>query len=94
MDLGTLWGSFVGSFWLLFCDLGQPGGNTGSRVGFLGIWAWKSPENTRLGCAETIVNIDVFVRFHFFNCLAILVSSGRLLNLILVAFGVPGGHFF
>ena len=94
MDLGTLWGSFVGSFWLLFCDLGQPGGNTGSRVGFLGIWAWKSPENTRLGCAETIVNTVVFVRFHIFMFFVNWVSTWRLLDLILVGFWVPGAYFF
>ena len=47
-----------------------------------------------VGCAENIVNIVVFVRLHFFTYSVYWMIFNRLLNVFLVAFGVPWAHFF
>jgi hypothetical protein len=45
-------------------------------------------------CVKNIINIVVFVRFHFFSCLVNWRIFNRLLDAFLVALGVPGTHFF
>ena len=64
----------------------------GSRVDFLVIWEWKSPQDPMRGCAETIVNIYVFARFHFCSLVAIWMLPGTVWEVILGAFwGTLGG---
>ena len=81
------------SFSLLFREFGHQMDSIGSRVDFLVIWGWKSCQNRRLGCAKTIVKTMVFIRFHFFKLFTMFVSSGDVLDLILVPFWSPGSSF-
>ena len=41
VDLGSLLGLNLLSFWCYFRDLGRQGDSMGSRVGFLVVWEWK-----------------------------------------------------
>ena len=50
--------------------------------------------NQALATVENQLNTKVFVRFHFFTCLVKWLISNRLLEVFLVGFGVPWGHFF
>ena len=47
-----------------------------------------------VGRAENIIDIVVFVRFHFFTYSVNWMISNRLLDVFLVAFRVPWTHFF
>ena len=47
-----------------------------------------------VGCAENIINTMVFVRFQFFTYLVNWMIYNRLLDVFLVALGVPGTNFF
>ena len=47
-----------------------------------------------VGCAETILNTVVFIRFSFVTYLVNWMISNRLLDVFLVAFWVPWAHFF
>ena len=67
IGLGTLFGSTLASFLLLFRDLGLQSGRMGSRVCFFVNWEWKSYQNPMVGYAETIVNTLVFNRFRDFH---------------------------
>ena len=58
---------------------------------FVGLGEEMTAES-EVGCVENIINTVVFVRFHFFTCFCMI--SNRLLDVFLVAFGVPWGHFF
>ena len=73
---------------MLFSDLGPLNCCIGYRVAFVAIWVGKSQWVSMPGCAETIINTVVFVRFHFSSCLVNWVSSERLLDLFLVVWGL------
>ena len=47
-----------------------------------------------VGCGENMVNIVVFVRFHFFMYSVNWMISHRLLDVFLIAFWIPWAHFF
>ena len=78
---------------MTFSYFGLPNYSMGSWVVFLVIWEWKFHANLVLGCAETAINTMVFMSFHFFSYLRIWVSSGRILDSILVAFWCLGVTF-
>ena len=60
---------------------------------FVGLGEDMTPKS-EVGCAENSINIVVFERFHFFMSLVNWMISNRLLDVFLVAFGVPWAHFF
>ena len=57
-----------------------------SEVCFLLGLGEKMMPGSVVGCAENIVNIMVFVGFHFFTYLVNWMISNRLLDVFLVAF--------
>ena len=65
-----------------------------SEVCFLVGLGQKMMPGSVLGCAENIISIVVFVRFHFFTYLANWLISNRLLGVFLAGFLVPWAHFF
>ena len=65
-----------------------------SEVCFLVGLGQKMMPGSVVGCAENIVNTEVFVRFHFFTYLVNWMISDRHLDVFLVAFWVPWAHFF
>ena len=65
-----------------------------SEVCFLVGLGQKMMPGSVVGCAETIVNTMVFVRFHFFTYSVKWGISNRLLDVFLAVFGVPWTQFF
>ena len=60
---------------------------------FMGLGEKMVPGSV-VGCVENIVNIVVFVRFHFSTYLVNWLISNRLLGVFLVACWVHWAHFF
>jgi hypothetical protein len=65
-----------------------------SEVCFLVGLGEKMMPGSVVGCAESIVNIVVFVRFHFFTYSVNWMISNGLLDVFLVAFWVAWTQFF
>ena len=65
-----------------------------SEVCFLVGLGEKMVPGSVVGCVENIINIMVFVRFHFFTYLANWLIFNRLLGVFLIGFWVPWAHFF
>ena len=66
----------------------------GSEVCFLVGLGQKMIPGSVVGCAANIVNTVVFSRFHFCTYSVNWMISIRLLDVFLVAFGVPWTQFF
>ena len=58
-----------------------------SRVSFLRVGGWTSHQDSMPGCAETVVNTMVFIRFPVLRMLEVWVPRGR----VRVSFGSLGG---
>jgi hypothetical protein len=87
-------GSRFLTIFLVFFSLRLSILSVSSEVCFLEGLGAKSLPGSVVGCAENIANTVVFVRFHFFTYLVNWMISNRLLHVFLVAFWIPGTHFF
>ena len=83
---------FLASF-LFFLGLRLSILRVSSEVCFLVGLGQKMMPGSVVGCAENIVNALVFVGCFFTHVVTWMTSSG-LLDIFLVALGVPGTHFF
>ena len=63
-----------------------------SEVCFLMGLGVKMVPGSVVGCAENIVDILLFVRFHFFTYLVNWLISNRLWGVFLIGFWVPLAH--
>ena len=90
---GTCWESnFISVFFFLGLRLSIL--SVSSDVCFLMGLGEKMVPGSVVGCVENIINILVFVRFHFFTYLVNWLISNRLLGVFLVACWVNWAHFF
>lgn len=94
--LRSVWEVSWESFWEAFWDLSMiwvPSWETVSRSMFLMIKRWKWRQNLVAVCVITSVKTMVFEGCHFFHVFTILVSTGTILGVILMAFGDLGHTF-
>ena len=70
MDLGTSFGTSFGALGSYFRCVVDPTCNIGFQVAVYDVSGRKSHGNLMVGCAETIINMYVFVRFRFLGFLS------------------------
>ena len=101
------WGTILAAWVTILVIQGSPGHLTGHLgvetwifIDFWWIWgsSWdpiwdQSPQDPMAACAENIVNTQVFVRFHSICSFTILVSPGRVWDLLFGPFWAPWGAF-
>ena len=91
MICGSPFGDHFGSLFDIFCDLKHQKACLDCRHDYCQLLSWKYADFWCPHLSICMVNIDVFIRFHFFDLFMNLMISGRCLSFILDTLGGLGG---